>query len=544
MADTASVSLFDNKKYGNQKATDGNKLIFDSGYFYTPVLYGTGNDNRLYFENVGDSPTYRSTANFLSSSYYVSGSPILGFPIVTIGGSQYVSKLYNNVIERPEDLDGGTSTAFPVYTVPEGGSYTISANLTMTMKSTNYGTASFTLQTYLNGSTYGTGDTQVFEFLQPSSSYTSYGGTYVYSDAGTIIGTPVTSVKPITVGSTTYPTGTTFYRYYETFHSFVDTGTCNSTGVIFSTGYSFGTPSFGLSNAPGACFNLKRPIGAQIINIPDFNVLPGEQTFTKTFNVNFRSSTTLTAGNTISASLKLNSISSALASNYTASIDSDSQFQITSLSSLTGNYPYTALSPFGYFTPPESSDLPYLLAENQLAFSPGLTSFYSPGYQFIPYWVSGSSTYSSSLYPQYGDVDYPFQLGVFDIFSAYDMSGSYFETRIADVQKITGISGSNQYIIVTFTNNIPDDLGGPSGQLYDLSDNKATKFLFIKRVPDETSAYLKFQKRPGQTSYGFLIPDNLAKDVLDNIDTITKQVKQKLVNDQGSVIGDINGGGF
>jgi len=117
-----------------KKQQIGKKVIFDSGYLYTPILYGTGNDSRLYFDHTGDSPAYRSTANFLSSSYYISGSSTLGFPIVTIGGNQYVSKLYNNVIEGPDDLDGGTTTAFPVYTVPEGGSYQVSANITITIE--------------------------------------------------------------------------------------------------------------------------------------------------------------------------------------------------------------------------------------------------------------------------------------------------------------------------------------------------------------------------------------------------------------------------
>ena len=57
-------------------------------------------------------------------------------------------------------------------------------------------------------------------------------------------------------------------------------------------------------------------------------------------------------------------------------------------------------------------------------------------------------------------------------------------------------------------------------------------FLVLKRVEDETSAFLTFPKRDGKTSYGFAIPQNLATDVLDNIDTITKEVKQKLLADQ------------
>ena len=109
-------------------------------------------------------------------------------------------------------------------------------------------------------------------------------------------------------------------------------------------------------------------------------------------------------------------------------------------------------------------------------------------------------------------------------FSIDDASGSYFETRLTEVTK--DISGS---IILSFADVVPTSV---RYQLENLSTNKAAKFLFLKRVEDETNAYLRFIKRPGLTSYGFLIPDNLAPDVLANINTITRQVKQKLLADQ------------
>jgi cold shock CspA family protein len=56
--------------------------------------------------------------------------------------------------------------------------------------------------------------------------------------------------------------------------------------------------------------------------------------------------------------------------------------------------------------------------------------------------------------------------------------------------------------------------------------------LILTRIDDETNAHAVFKKRDGKTSYGFVIPENLAPDVLANIDTITRQVKQKLLADQ------------
>jgi hypothetical protein len=64
---------------------------------------------------------------------------------------------------------------------------------------------------------------------------------------------------------------------------------------------------------------------------------------------------------------------------------------------------------------------------------------------------------------------------------------------------------------------------------------KVKRFLILSRIKDETSAYLTFRKREGSTSYGFIIPQNIAADVLANINIITREVKQKLLSDQSAV---------
>jgi hypothetical protein len=68
-----------------------------------------------------------------------------------------------------------------------------------------------------------------------------------------------------------------------------------------------------------------------------------------------------------------------------------------------------------------------------------------------------------------------------------------------------------------------------------VSTNQMLEALFLANIQDETNTMLSFKKRTGQTSYGFLIPEDLAPDVLENIDTITKEVKQKLLQDQSGI---------
>jgi hypothetical protein len=126
--DTASVSLFNSQLYSNQKTTNGVKSIFDSGYNYSPLLYFSSStwDPNLYFQNQGDSSAFLAVATNISSSYYISGSSINGFPLN--GG--YVYNIYN--VETQDDgnkFTPGTLSAFPTYSVSETGYYQVGANI-------------------------------------------------------------------------------------------------------------------------------------------------------------------------------------------------------------------------------------------------------------------------------------------------------------------------------------------------------------------------------------------------------------------------------
>jgi hypothetical protein len=169
---------------------------------------------------------------------------------------------------------------------------------------------------------------------------------------------------------------------------------------------------------------------------------------------------------------------------------------------------------------------------NELIFSTTLSNLYDGNYQFVPNPLSGSAT--SSLYGEYGDVDYELSLNPYDIVVIHLSDGTYIEAKILEVYK-----ASNRTHIVL-------DQTLSTFILTDINTNIYLKILFLKRVDDETNIYLVYPKRPGQTSYGFLIPNDLSVDVLANIDTITKQVKQKLLSDQSApiTIGDLTGGGF
>jgi hypothetical protein len=518
MGDTASVTLFDNKKYSNQKFTDGEKLIFDSGYTYAPVLYGSGSDTRLYFE-AGEPNAYYAESNIISSSYFILGGAINGYPI----NSSFVTKLFNNIIQGSQYMQPGrTGTNYPSYSIQESGQHYISVNFDVEVNMPSYGSSSFTL--LVSHSAVGIGSqTQVYSF-QPSA-VTAYSSLYFKGApaASPLIGTPVRSVKPIVIGGTTYPTGYTFYRYTSGMYQTFDNFGCSLSNPINDFVYSPVANSIAYSDADifnscGQPANDKfcQTISATLYKISNFSDPVGATT--KNFNITLPNQS-LTDGNDVIVKFKQDYQSN---NNITASFTniSNNRFKVYSLATLAGNYPFTIRE---YFSELMVNFDPYFNAPptDEIILSEDLSNFYSPNYTYLPTF--------SSLYNTYGDVDYPFQLNTFSIFSAYDKSGSYFESRIVDIR----YDVDNNVYRFKLASSIPYSL---RDQLTTLSTNSGVKFLFLKRVEDETNAYLTFQKRPGSTSYGFVIPENLAKDILDNIDTITKEVKQKLLADQQGTI--------
>jgi hypothetical protein len=235
-------------------------------------------------------------------------------------------------------------------------------------------------------------------------------------------------------------------------------------------------------------------------------------TETKTFSIDIPA-LNLNAGQKLSFKLRLSGSST---NDFTASISNDS-LSIGSLSAATG-YASTTCN---YFDSASiSSSAAAGSGSSTIVFSRGLSSFYNRNYQFNPNPLTGSQ---NSLYNTYGDVDYPFVIYPQDIIITYLSDNTYVESRVLNV------TSSNSLIQVTVDTQLSN--------LYvaNLESGSFQKFLLLTRKQDETNAYLTFKKREGDTSYGFLIPNNISPEVLNNIDTITKEVKQKLLADQSGI---------
>jgi hypothetical protein len=160
---TLDVSLFDNKKFSNQKLTEGNKPIFDSGYSYSPIFYGTGScniNNVSYFENIDNPSAYLATANNTFSPFFISGSNTNQYPLKPSGSVYIVSNLFNNVIQGGAYFSPGGATInnFPSYSIQEKGIHNIqsSFNFDITLNSDTTNSTTFALQAWASGSTRNT----------------------------------------------------------------------------------------------------------------------------------------------------------------------------------------------------------------------------------------------------------------------------------------------------------------------------------------------------------------------------------------------------
>jgi len=154
--DTGSISQFNNQLYSNQKITDGEKPIFDSGYNYSPILYfGTtgSTDSTISFQNINEQTSYLSTAlNTLSPNGFISGSGTNTYPLK--GG--YVYNIFDKVVEGASYFRTGSTalSLFPSYSVQETGNHLIQASIPFTyeVSTSPVNNATWSLQVWKSGS--------------------------------------------------------------------------------------------------------------------------------------------------------------------------------------------------------------------------------------------------------------------------------------------------------------------------------------------------------------------------------------------------------
>jgi hypothetical protein len=492
--DIGSVSQFNNQLYSNQKTTDGEKIIFNSGYTYSPLLYfpscSSPGSNNISFQNQGNQSAFLATAQNQSSSFFVSGSSPLGFPVSGgVGGA--IVNIFNFPIDTPSTyFTPGVLNTPPTYSAQETGQYKVLASMGMNITMASGSHATWSLEMYKNGNLEASSTQQVLfgnitetctQYIISTSDMNDpnkYTVNYTLCADGTAQTTQVTNTSTANICSRTTP-------------------------IIFNS-------------------NTGDPVGPGVLTTEEFigcaeYIIPGSTTQNLSFNIdkgiNNSNYISLEDNDELAFQLKLVDISDSI--NYTASL-TPGNLSIGSLALSTG---YSAISCSFIHTASLSS----------VTFTSALSSFYNRGYIFSPNPTSGSQ---SSLYGTYGDVDYTFDPKENDIVILYLSDNSILEYTVSRVS----VDSTNK-----LTLHFNADLSTTAKN--DLNNGTYKRFLLLSRQKDETNVILNFIKREGKSSNGFLIPENISQTVLNNIDVITKEVKQKILGDQ-PIINDIQGGTF
>ena len=146
--------------------------------------------------------------------------------------------------------------------------------------------------------------------------------------------------------------------------------------------------------------------------------------------------------------------------------------------------------------------------------------------------VSGSTEFlpeiSSSLYPLLGDVNYTTEIEPGDFIILYYVGSEIglagngdlypISRRIIDIVK----DGDSVKSIQVYPDMLPY-ITAANINLYE-------KLVFIKKQPDESIVILQGKKRPGKTSYGFLVPQDINPYILQNINTLQSTIQSQILN--------------
>jgi hypothetical protein len=534
-----NVSLFDPQKYSNQVQTNGNKLVYESGYAYFPVYYAYGDEstpagwnsnaafspvqlgsqnilNRYFTIYTDEGNVIPSSATFTSSSYSLVGSVNM-FEVWNLFNSSNVNNndgLYFFQGAGPGNGVSPTGTPINVtssyYQIPANGIYEFNYNFNVSATASvsnpiNSLTASMEL--WLSSSTGAT-------LLDQNKIIAPFNDVYYRGVLGQVPNGFTNIIVQDQSVTITIPTGYNIYEYNLS----TDTTPFNILPINTNTTYRL----YRVTGVPYSGPNSET--FRQNLGFFWANQASGFSNSNYTFIKLYSQLTSLGGGGSsdllsFRRSVIVNTSGVANPGDlvvFRFFVDSNT----TGITSATINANGT-LKVVPSNNTLTATDTKVCVDQTQNAFylSSSLSPYYGPGYFFNPLDAAVSASYAN-LYLTYGDILYPFVLEENDKIVAQieSPSGSALVYTVAS-SSIAGGTG-NVYIYTK------EDIDGYFGNLCD----KFYRILFLKRLQDETSIILDFPKPSGKTSYGFNIPQNINPAVLDNIDQITKNVNQQLVD--------------
>jgi hypothetical protein len=593
--DKLNVSLFNPQQYSNQATTNGDRIIHESGYTYYPIFYGYGsssfNSNTNYsltqsaigptytvafinnntdLGNLSENffscyptggkfiPSIDYTSSSISSLIFGSGNACEVWNIFNTSASatdQSVSPFfgYTNVPQSnfglsyftgsgPGVIDiNGVGLTSSYYEIPNSGSFNFQYAFSIVVQGSVGATYSGSMQLWLSSSQNGT--------LTPLDINTQtlklFGSTYNglrYNWNSSLTNQATYDIQEI--GG-----ALTLYNGYKL-------------NVYTGTNATCGTPPNSIINLNSdKIFRRYAVVGTQYWQIGQspiayFFMEDGLDTSNWRNQIKYSSLTECTPGNLLTPSvlnyngsfvldtalLEYNPGDKVIFRYFAATTASGSNsIHSASLSPILGGQTY---DPWVFFWNITGGNPSYLkvIPSNESLLSTGTTicvdqnlnsfyldpyfsSFYGGNYYFDPLNVVTSASFST-LYDEYGYIGYPFVLEPYDkiIIQIEGKSGYLFEYNI---DQISITANGNLYI------RVKEDISGYFGNLL---CNKYYKVAFLKRIKDETSVFINLVKSPGKTSYGFIIPDNISQNTMNNIDNITANSKTQLIDAGSNVI--------
>jgi hypothetical protein len=586
--DTLNVSLFNTQQYSNQYATNGNRLIYESGYAYFPILYYFGSasltsSQYIPFFNPSNQlggtlsnyfTEYVSGGIFIPSTDYQS-SPSLSkyevwdlFNLTASAGPQALS--VGSTVNIPPSFLGdyfftgsgpgitdsnNTTVTSSYYTVPSEGSYEFFHNFDVRVTGNLGATFTGSMEIWLSSSLNGTfkRQTAVVNSIQRTSN--TWNG--LVGDQGGFNSNLI--VTPSQGGPQQQQTQNTvtLYNGFQV-NEYQGTGmTCGQTpdnsyivqgDIVYKYYDIYGPPQSGQGSqqsTPIYFFSLWIPANegdAAVVNGDTGWLNPsvlkyyeleectnaGESilTFKNSFLLDTNQSALYNVGDKVVFRFFYEASDPSIGAYLSSYLNNTAQPAVNgSLFSGTSYNPgVLKVSPAGNLQAATAS-ICYNQINNTLILGNQLSSFYGPYYYFDPLSTDYSASYAP-LYQEYGYIGYPFQLDPYDkiLIKIEEENGFIFEYNIEQIV-IDGNGNINIKLI--------EDL---NGYFTNNTCNTFYQIVFLKRIPDETSVILNVVKPPGKTSYGFIIPQNISQDVINNIDNITKNVKLQLLDAGSNVI--------
>lgn len=493
-----TISLFDSLQYGNQKSTNGIKDIYNSGYFYNPILYYSNLDAFIKFDKFNDNILGRFSAN--ASSGFVktnlTDQPIVYKPTL-VDNKYFIYNIFDKVEYNSYNtyaVGNSTTRVFPAYTVPDanvGYSFKSVVGIQVYFESLNSVGVTYNIDVVkstngvqsLNDAVLSTQSINILPGVttRPDTKLTNsrIPGSWTSSFKITIDSITYDDVNNILIPKGTYDLlqvpseevnlpGTPDYDAYQdryTFMYIVYLGKFYMTGIRQNNVLPFGTAK---------------------------NLLIPSPYVTRTLNLTTPLFSNLNVNDMVYFRLYKSDVNPSIAEVITTGL-----LTVDIVASDVAGVPI--------------SPIENVIDNNTILFTTQMTKYYQ--YQQSPE--------DSVLYSKYGDIESTFKPESGDIISIkhLDSKSSYIYTiQNVYIANVLGV----QYLGVTVVGSLPLNVI--------TTPERIQEFVVSRRVKDETNIVLNFKKKDGDTSYGILIPERISPDYMENIDVIIKGIKEKLIN--------------